>query len=195
MLVRRISLSFAALLLTGLSGSAAFADHRRPPPPPPPYYEDEYPGPPIIRRIPGLRILFGDYAMSEEEFNALYGRRKHRQFDESYYEPEPPPPPVQRTTPVKPKTAAKPAKAPSSAATAKPATQKPAAASQKVASSSGPLSCEKATSVVSGYGFSSVEASSCSGKVYAFNAQRGGKSFAIKLDSASGELTEVKKLP
>ena len=34
-----------------------------------------------------------------------------------------------------------------------------------------------------------------SGKVYAFNAQRGGKSFAIKLDSASGELTEVKKLP
>ena len=59
----------------------------------------------------------------------------------------------------------------------------------------GPLSCEKATEVVSGFGFSSVEASSCAGKLYAFNAKRNGKSFAIKLDPASGQLTEVKKLP
>ena len=57
------------------------------------------------------------------------------------------------------------------------------------------MSCEKATAVVSGFGFSSVEAASCSGKLYAFNAKRDGKSFAIKLDPASGELKEVKKLP
>lgn len=196
MLVRHISLSLAALLLAGLAASPAFADKRRYPPPPPPYYEEEYPpGPPLIRRIPGLRILFGDYAMSEEEFDALYGPRGRRHFDESYYEPEVPPPPRQRNT-AKPKTASKPAKPVTATSTAaKPATQKAPAASQKVASTNSALSCEKATSVVSGYGFSSVEASSCSGKVYAFNAKRDGKSFAIKLDSGSGELTEVKKLP
>ena len=195
MLLRRIILSAAALLLTGLAGSEALADRRRPPPPPPPpYYEDEYyPGPPLIRRIPGLRILFGDYAMSQEEYDALYGPRRHRQFDERYYEPEIPPPPPRST--AKPKaTAAKPQK-PATATAAKPSGQKSTAANQKLASSAGPLSCEKATSVVSGYGFSSVEAASCSGKVYAFNAKRGGNAFAIKLDSASGELTEVKKLP
>jgi hypothetical protein len=49
--------------------------------------------------------------------------------------------------------------------------------------------------VVSSFGFSSVEAASCTGKIYAFNAQRDGKAFSIKLDSASGELTDVKKLP
>ena len=77
-----------------------------------------------------------------------------------------------------------------------------AAAPQKTASATpakplpgGPLSCDKATEVVSGYGFSSVEASACSGKLYAFNAKRDGKTFAIKLDPVSGELTEVKKLP
>ncbi|WP_421693830.1 hypothetical protein [Aestuariivirga sp.] len=195
MLVRRIVLSAAALLLAGLAGSEAMADRRRPPPPPP-YYEDEYyPGPPLIRRIPGLRILFGDYAMSQEEFDALYGPpRKHRRFDDRYYEPEIPPPPPRSN--AKPKTtAAKTAKPATGTAAAKQAPQKTTAANQKLASSTGTLSCEKATSVVSGYGFSSVEAASCSGKVYAFKAQRGGNSFAIKLDSGSGELTEVKKLP
>ena len=56
------------------------------------------------------------------------------------------------------------------------------------------MSCDKAGSIVSGYGFSSVNPTSCKGKVYAFNATRDGKSFTIKLDAASGELTEVKKL-
>ena len=73
--------------------------------------------------------------------------------------------------------------------------QKSAAANPAKPLAEGPLSCEKATTVVSGFGFSSVEAASCAGKVYAFNAKRGGKSFAIKLDPTSGELTEVKKLP
>ena len=73
--------------------------------------------------------------------------------------------------------------------------QKSAAANPAKPLADGPLSCEKATTVVSGFGFSSVEAASCAGKVYAFNAKRGGKSFAIKLDPTSGELTEVKKLP
>ena len=185
--IRGLSLSGLALLATaslpapGMAGS----NHGEPPP----VYEQQYSGPPIIRRIPGLRILFGDYAMSQDEYDQLYEKKnKKKKIDESYYEPQP----------AKPK-ATKPAKAPA----AKPATastnpalpQKTAAATPAKPAGGEPLSCEKATEVVSGYGFSSVEASACSGKLYAFNAKRGGNSFAIKLDPASGELTEVKKLP
>ena len=55
------------------------------------------------------------------------------------------------------------------------------------------ITCEKATKIVSDYGFTQVKATSCTGKIYAFNAQRDGKPFMVKLSSASGELTEVKK--
>ena len=68
-------------------------------------------------------------------------------------------------------------------------------AEDTVAAATAGLSCDKAGTIVTGYGFSGVKAQSCKGKVYAFNATRDGKSFAIKLDAASGELTEVKKLP
>jgi hypothetical protein len=134
----------------------------------------------VLRHIPGIRIFFGDYALSEEEFDELYGTPQRAYSDDE-----------DEAVPSKPARKAserekqKPQK---NKAAAKPAEQK------KAAAASG-LSCEKATSVVTGYGFSSVQPSSCSGKVYAFNATRDGKSFAIKLDSASGELTEVKKLP
>ena len=177
MYVRGITLSLAAFLAMGMMVERASADHER----------GYYPGPPIIREIPGLRILFGDYALSEEEFDELYGtpRRAYRYYDE---EPEPRKPKrkaarEREQQKQKSKAAARPAK---------PAEPKKTAA--KTAAASG-LSCEKATSVVTGYGFSSVTPSSCSGKVYAFNATRDGKSFAIKLNSANGELTEVKKLP
>lgn len=185
---RATTLCFAALTAAAALPGGAWADHRRMPPPPPPDYVDEYSGPPVLRYIPGVRILFGDYALTEDEYDQLYGQRRHRQFDESYYEPEPAPPPrAKRVTPPakKPATAAKPAATQQKTASAAPA--KPAAG--------GALSCEKATSVISGYGFSSVEAASCTGKSYAFNATRDGKKFAIRLDPASGELTEVKKLP
>ena len=56
------------------------------------------------------------------------------------------------------------------------------------------LSCDKAGQIITGYGFSSVKPETCTGKVYAFAAARDGKTFAIKLDSSNGELTEVKKL-
>lgn len=187
---RATTLCFAALAAAAALPAAAQADHRRPPPPPPPPdYVDEYSGPPILRYIPGVRILFGDYAMTEEEYNQLYGQQRQRHFDESYYEPAPAPrkkvtaPPAKKpVTPAKPATAAAAPQATASAAPVKPA-------------ASGAMSCEKATSVISGYGFSSVEAASCAGKSYAFNATRDGRKFAIRLDPASGELTEVKKLP
>jgi hypothetical protein len=191
MFVRGITLSIAAIFTVGLMAEAANAEHDRRKPRRIIIEDGYYPGPPIIREIPGLRILFGDYALSAEEFDELYGtpRRAYRYYDE---EPEPRKPKrkareqEQQQQKPKSKTAAKPAK-PAETGTAKKTTTKTAAAA--------PLSCEKATSVVTGYGFSSVTPSTCSGKVYAFNATRDGKSFAIKLDPANGELTEVKKLP
>lgn len=182
MFVRGITLSLAALFAAGMLADSAVADHRNKPRRV--IIEDGYyPGPPIIREIPGLRIFFGDYALTEEEFDELYGtgRRVDRYDDE--------PQPVQPRRKSQPEKK----KQEKSRTATKPAEQaEPKKAAAKTASG---MSCEKATSVVSGYGFSSVTPSSCSGKVYAFNAVRDGKSFAIKLDSASGELTEVKKLP
>ena len=153
----------------------------------------QYTGPPIIRHIPGLRLLFGDYVPTEQEYNQNAAKKK--KIDETYYEPRPAP---AKPKPVKP--AAKSATAPAAPAASKtignPALpQKTQTASAGKPLADGPLTCERATEVVSSYGFSSVEAATCTGRLYAFNAKRGGKSFAIKLDSASGTLTEVKKLP
>lgn len=193
MFVRGITLSLAAFLAIAMAAGTAGAEERRQPPP-----DDYYSGPSFLRSVPGFRILFGDYALSEEEYDRLYGTGG--KFDESYYEPEP----AQQQKPKKkPATAAqKPASASGTASTkinsattaAKPANQQANAAAPQKRPPAG-LTCEKAGSVIGGYGFSSVTPSSCAGKVYAFNAKRDGKSFAIKLDPASGELTEVKKLP
>jgi hypothetical protein len=175
MFVRGITLSLAAMLASGVMAGSASADQER-----------GYYGPPIIREIPGLRIFFGDYALSEEEFDALYGtpRRAYR-----HDEDEPVPRKQKRKAAERENQKQQKQKTKAAAKTPREAEPK-----KKTAAASG-LSCEKASSVVTGYGFSGVTASSCTGKVYAFNATRDGKSFAIKLDSASGELTEVKKLP
>lgn len=188
--IRGFSLLGVALLALGHGAGAASAGSEKREAPS--VYEDTYSGPPVIRRIPGLRILFGDSALDEEEYDNLYGqkkkKKKQQQLDESYYEPAP-------AAPVKPKVVKPPAKSAAKPPANPALPQKSASAAPAKPLADGPLSCDKATSVVSGYGFSSVEAATCSGKLYAFNAKRGGNSFAIKLDPASGQLTEVKKLP
>jgi len=67
-------------------------------------------------------------------------------------------------------------------------------AEKKTASATPGMSCDKAGEIVSGYGFTSVKPTACTGQVFAFNATRSGKAYVIKLSSASGELTEVKKV-
>lgn len=184
MIFRGFSLGALALLALALPEAAqAGGNHGEPPP----VYEQNYSGPPVIRRIPGLRMLFGEPS-DEDSYPGEKKKKKKNQFDESYYEPEPAPP-------VKPKVAKPPPAKPAATATNPALPQKTATTAPAKPLADGPLSCEKATEVVSGFGFSSVEASSCAGKLYAFNAKRNGKSFAIKLDPASGQLTEVKKLP
>lgn len=190
--IRGLSLSGVALLALGVMAQAASAggNHGEPPP----IDQQTYTGPPIIRNIPGLRLLFGEPAMTQDQYDQLYKKKKKKQIDETYYVPTPATPP--KPKPLKPPAASTATPATPPNAPANPALpQKTAAATPAKPLADGPLSCEKATEVVSGFGFSSVEASSCSGKLYAFNAKRGGKSFAIKLDPASGQLTEVKKLP
>ncbi len=177
-----------------------------------------YAGPGFVRRVPGLRLLFGDYALSEEEFNALYGaedKAKEYKFDETYYEPQPlvtaKPKPASKSIakPVKPGNAALttatlgetldvPAAKKTPPAAKPAAVAKPQAATVAKPAPPAPpkntLSCDKAGSIIAGYGFAGVKPDSCKGKVYAFNATRDGRTFAIKVDAASGELTEVKKL-
>ena len=77
-----------------------------------------------------------------------------------------------------------------------PAVQKKAVSStgKKTASEATAISCDKAEEIVSGYGFANVTPKTCTGQVFAFNATRSGKTYVIKLNSASGELTEVKKV-
>ena len=65
---------------------------------------------------------------------------------------------------------------------------------KKTASAATGMPCNKAEKIVSGYGFTSVKPTTCTGQVFAFNATRSGKAYVIKLSSASGELTEVKKV-
>ena len=73
-------------------------------------------------------------------------------------------------------------------------TEKTEITEKKAALGTAAMTCDKAQKIVSGYGFTSVKPMSCSGQIFAFNATRSGKAYTIKLSSASGELTEVKKV-
>ncbi len=152
-----------------------------------PYFEPAYPiylEEPVF--VPRPRAYYYDYAPRAYGYPPQYFAYApdprdppEYDFDEQYYEPryEVPPPAVR--TPAKPA-----AKAPVPAA-------KPAEKTKKAPAA---ISCAKASKVVSDYGFKDVKSLDCKGQIYAFNATRDGKKFAIKLNAANGELTEVKKL-
>ena len=74
-----------------------------------------------------------------------------------------------------------------------PSVEKKAVSStrKKTTSAATAISCDNAEKIVSGYGFANVTPTTCTGQVFAFNATRSGKTYVIKLNSASGELTEV----
>lgn len=150
-----------------------------------------YPGPEYIPPPRYYRYFIApEDLQQDDQFDQAYGEN----FDDSYYDPSYDPP-VPKTAPVRKKAAAAPVEP-------KPAQHKQTSvktATQSSGDTAAPkpaatLSCDKAAGIVSGYGFGSVKASDCEGQVYAFNASRSGKSYAIKLNAVSGELTEVKKL-
>ena len=93
MFVRGITLSLPALLALCVMAESALADHNRRPRQV--IIEDQYSdAPPFIRHIPGLRIFFGDYALTEEEYDQLYGtgRRVYRDDDRDILDEEDDPP-------------------------------------------------------------------------------------------------------
>ena len=136
--------------------------------------------------------------ISPEEYEQLYGDDLDEAYYDPYYEP-----PVRKLKPAK-KKAVKSQPAPTARKkatplkTAAPSVEKPKitvpAAEKPKPQSTASLSCDKAGAIISGYGFSAIKASDCTGQVYAFDAARDGKSYAIKLNAASGELTEVRKV-
>jgi hypothetical protein len=153
-------------------------------PPPRDFYTDEY----------------GDEEYYEDDKRPL----AYYDPDDDYYDPryegeEPLYIAPKKKKTVKAAPAAKPVVKKSVAATDKKivvTTEKKALASveTKVAPATTGMSCDKAEKIVSGYGFTSVKPTTCTGQVFAFNATRSGKAYVIKLSSASGELTEVKKV-
>lgn len=141
-----------------------------------PYYDE--PPPPLKRRVKP-RTVYQDPYFDEEP--VVKTKKKKKKPVEANVAPQKKP---SKST----QTAAKPVQKP-----AKPT--QTAAASQ---SSSAPLgaskvSCDKARQIVGDYGFSNIESKACAGSVYSFSAQRDGKTFAIKVSSLNGELTEVKR--
>jgi hypothetical protein len=199
MWTRHLTFSLAAVMAATLSAGTAEADHRRKFRNAP-AYDRYYAGPRFIQEVPGVRLFFGDYGLTEEEFDRLYGTRG--EFDEGYYEPEVVTPrkshkKVKKTASKPAPTGEKPDQAAPDAEEADPkksATSTATDSTTKQKAASPAVNCGKAESIITGYGFSGVKPQSCTGKVYAFNATRGGRNFAIKLDPATGELTEVKKL-
>lgn len=135
----------------------------------------------------------------------FYEELEEEAFEEDYYEPryaepdeddfdEPPPKPAKKKK--KTVNTERPADRQTTKAAAKQPESKSEPAKKRTASagSGKSVNCDRAAKIVSSYGFGAVTATSCTGKIYSFNASRGGKSYEIKLSSASGELTEVRKI-
>jgi hypothetical protein len=148
-------------------------------PPPPdaydPYYDDEY----YLPR----RFKYDD--QQDSYYDPQYDEPRYvkpQKKKKTAKSLQPKKPPTQKSVSVASKNIVKPTPEATASTSAAP----------KASSSS--MSCDKASQIISGYGFSGVTASSCTGQVYAFNATRGGKPYRIKLSAASGELTEVKKV-
>jgi hypothetical protein len=156
-------------------------------PPPPPrrhyyYYPEPY----------DEEYYASPYDDEEEDYDAYYSYGP----DDDYYEPAPRqyaprPHKKSKTVTVAPQEEFAPAplkikKKPVSTTSATPV--KP-----KTETKSASVSCDKARSIITGYGFGNIETKSCAGEVYSFAAVRGGKSFSVKVSALSGELTEVKR--
>lgn len=134
-----------------------------------------------------------DYASPyDEDGDAYY----YYGEDDDYYEPaprqySPKPRKKSKKVTVAPKEEYAPPpkiKKKTASTAAAPATPKP-----KVEAKNAFVSCDKARSIITGYGFGSIETRSCSGNVYSFAAVRGGKTFSVKVSALNGELTEVKR--
>lgn len=193
---------FAAMSFAFLPSEPARADHLRwmipgyfPPPPerrvyryyPDPYedefYEDDF-------------YNDDDEAYFYDEDEPRYDRkpRKKKRSTASAAPDDVTPAPAQKSKKKKQsKTAATQTETAATQTESRPKPKKVATTGTATGAPTGNLTCDKAKSIVSGYGFADIQTQSCSGQVYSFAAKRGGKSFAVKVSALNGELTEVKR--
>jgi len=151
-----------------------------------PEYESFYPGPIFI---PPPRYLrkYNRYSAYENDYY-------DDDFDPDYYEPRyAPPGPPKKKMKKKVQPAPQASKPSTTTTTKKTVTTTKKPQTQQAQKKPTSITCDKASKIVAGYGFSSVKPSTCQGKEYAFDATRDGSSYVIKMSSANGELTQVKK--
>jgi hypothetical protein len=187
---------FAAMVFAFLPAEPAMAEHLRwmlpgyfPPPPerrsyryyPDPYedefYEDEF------------YDDYDDEAYFYYEDEPRYDRkpRKKKRSTASSAPEEVTPAPAQKSKKKKQSKAA------ATQTESRPKPKKVTTTGTAPGTATGSVTCDRAKSIVSGYGFAEIQTQSCNGEVFSFAAKRGGKSFAVKVSALNGELTEVKR--
>jgi hypothetical protein len=182
----------AVIGYVALSQAPAEAEHLR-------WLSPGYFPPPPSRRVYRYypEIYEDDFYDDDYDDEVYYGEEP-----EPFYEPKPRKKKKKSTAKapakVKPQTAEKPKnekakKKPAQTASAPKPKKTMAAKTTAKTTVSDNVSCDKAKSIVTGYGFSDIQTMSCSGSIYSFAANRGGKSFAVKVSALNGELTEVKR--
>ena len=85
LIIRGLSLFGMALLALGHDAGAASAGSETREAPS--IYGDSYTGPPLIRRIPGVRILFGDPATDAQETDDVSGQTKKKKQQQQLLAP------------------------------------------------------------------------------------------------------------
>jgi len=202
--------TLAGGLLLGVSATGAEAWHQRnygygsyyyypPPPPPPPYYDedfnqgyyDPYYEPP--RKMKPKKKLSKKKRLELQKEAAKAKRLQQKKTAAKKKTAEEKKAAAVETPAVK--TAKPETTSDTTEQTALQTPEQTASVSKPVkAKATAAVSCEKAGTILSSYGFSGIKASDCTGEEYTFDAARDGKAYAIKLNSASGELTEVRKV-
>jgi hypothetical protein len=157
-----------------------------------------FPPPPSRRVHRYYPDVYEDDVYGDDYYDDDYDDEDYSYYEEPeprYYQPKPRKKKSTASAPakVKPKNVEKPKKKPQTA-NAPETTPKPKkATTPETTTASANVNCDKAKSIVTGYGFSNIQTMSCSGSVYSFSANRGGKSFSVKVSALNGELTEVKR--
>lgn len=176
------------------------------------WWQEDLPPGDIYSDIPLEQDAYAQDQFNQEQYD-LYMKQLHRkkkavpQYDQSYYDPQLAPQVYKPRVPKPKKKALTQAAVPESIVpkppvktplVQKPATGQVASIGKRfqtdVPTKTKSIDCAKGASIVSGYGFSSVTNKTCIGATYVYGATRSGSTFEIQVNSASGELTAVKKL-
>jgi hypothetical protein len=123
---------------------------------------------------------------------------KHKRYAASYYDPQVDQPVYKKAPTYKLKKKAV-------AVVKRPVVAKPVLADRPVQTASiakrldtpavsKKIDCGKGAAIVSGYGFNDVATKSCAGQTLVYGATRSGKNFEVEVNSANGELMNVKRL-